>query len=280
MQDDLTIARPSRTTLARAWRDMRATATQQTLIPGLVIAVLVALAGWGLKGTLDATALIAAAIGVGAWLVIVYAWHVVLAPIRLSNERAKLWEDERGARTAELGTATRRLALMDASPRPNLSFSAPRSVDGVLMVGGGMQSWAFGGVVNRHSSPGKGLTAQRAHLTLTYTDENDEELAGPFPGKWRDATSPLQQSPLQLHNDSYALELHANESVYEFDLATRHINNGQIIGVDAGQNLHLFQEQTVRIEVVLKGVNFETLTARYAVTTTDDGLTVEALENT
>jgi hypothetical protein len=276
MKDDFIIRRPMRAVLRRALREMWDTATRQTLVPSVIVAFLVAAVGWGIEGELDANAPIAAAIAVVVWLLLVYGWHVIRAPIQLNNEQAGAWCKERDLLNDELAEAKQLLAQRDASARPNLSFIEPRVEHDVPMHTGGTQTWVFGGVVNDQSSPGRGLEAQRAHLTMTYRSGYDDTvLAGPFPGKWRDAHSSLELSRLRLHSDGHALDLHANGNVYEFDLATRREDSGQLFGVDAGQNPHAFVQRRVVVTVDLKGVNFETLTATFVLENTPLGITVE-----
>lgn len=161
-------------------------------------------------------------------------------------------------------------------PDPALSFLAPRVQSHVPMIDGSSQLFVFGRVRNDRASSGTGATARRAHLTMTYHSIRDEEvIAGPFPGRWRDAPSPLEQSPLRLHTDSYALDLAANGAVYEFDIATRREDSGQIFGIDATQSTHAILSKEVLVTVEIRGENFDPLTDSYRLSNSPGGVSIE-----
>jgi hypothetical protein len=247
----------------RAWEDARAAGAKQSLLPSLGVGVLSAIALGAIEGDLNANTIYAATAGVVSWLILTYVHRLWMAPLEIAVEKEAEWSTDRAELAGELSTVKERLAVIEASPRPKLSFVEPRLDERVLMADGTTQAFVFGGVKNSQSRPGHGETASRAHLTMSYHENDGATIAGPFPGRWREAPPAHQLNPFQMQVDAYAIDIHANESIHEFDIAT--LIEGVLCGMDAGQNVHPFESRLVIVVIELKGANFPTLATEYLV---------------
>lgn len=135
--------------------------------------------------------------------------------------------------------------------RPRILFGDPS----VAVVGRVVQQdsafYAFGQASNHQYAPGRGVAADDAipYLQVYAMDERPLFLGTGIRGRWRDAPSVLERSPLQHHTDKATLSLPPNGDPRQFDLAVRGPGEAWFSIIDAEQQAHPIQEGTVRVVV-------------------------------
>lgn len=135
-------------------------------------------------------------------------------------------------------------------------------------------SFAFARVVNNHDSPGVGVTAKDVRCDLAFHAMDKVGALPKIKGRWRDAKSPLDLSPFQLHTAAGAIEIPADGEPRELDVAMKYpedaycyaYNNDNADGYEWSRKPeHRITELEFVAEVTVRGSNFAPLTRRFIV---------------
>ncbi len=225
---------------------------------------LVASAGYKPMGQAAIT-LLAGVAGLIAGVLLVFLGLLIIAP---AKQRDALHDELQAVKThhdQEVARLHERIeALEGVAPKPD--FGAGRVDPSVTMLDGSQRTYAFGTVFNRKSLPDKGEVAKSAVLRLDFYSPSGVHILGPISGRWRDAPSPSQLPPTQLHTHTEAIDIEPNGALREFDLGLKAPEDQSFCATDSQQKLHPIQnEMTTRVEVRLSGANFADVVATYRV---------------
>ncbi len=148
-----------------------------------------------------------------------------------------------------------------------MTFYPPRTDDRVPIIDGRTQPFVFGLVENRKTPGTVGVVGEKARLTLDFYEVETERplFRKSLPGRWRNAPSVLERSPLQTDPDAETIDLHPNGTVYEFDLGTKLWTEARWYAIDGQQQLHDTQTKRARVLVTVDGSNFDPCVAEYFV---------------